>query len=69
MNLPARRRSIAAIALLALSVLVADTARAQDQPKPGGVLSCTHDDEDLERTADGLRKALRMLKEEGELSS
>ena len=34
--------------------------------KPGGVLSCTHDDEDNECTAEGLRKAVRMLREEGE---
>ena len=38
MNLHVRRRSIAVVALLALSVLIADTARAQDQPKPGRVL-------------------------------
>src|SRR5256885_16507077 len=38
MNLHARRRSIAAVALLALSALVVSTARAQDQPKAGGVL-------------------------------
>ena len=38
MNLHARRRSIAAVALLVLSALVVSTARAQDQPKAGGVL-------------------------------
>ena len=35
--------------------------------KPGGILSCTHSDEDIDRTADGLRKSVRLLKEEGEL--
>src|SRR5213594_4367044 len=38
MNLHARRRSIAAVALLVLSALVVSTARAQDQPKASGVL-------------------------------
>src|SRR6267142_3662915 len=38
MNLAARRRGIAAVALLALSALVVGAARAQEQPKFGGVL-------------------------------
>jgi len=35
--------------------------------RPGGSTSCRHSDEDLERTADAVRKALVMLKDEGEL--
>src|SRR3989442_13479334 len=38
MNLHVRRRSIAAVTLLALTALPAGPARAQDQPKSGGVL-------------------------------
>ena len=38
MNLHARRRSIAAVALLVVSALGVSTARAEDQPKAGGVL-------------------------------
>ena len=35
--------------------------------RPGGSTSCKHSDEDLERTADAVRKAVVMLKDEGEL--
>ncbi len=35
--------------------------------KPGGSTSCKHSDEDLDRTADAVRKAVVMLKEEDEL--
>jgi glutamate-1-semialdehyde 2,1-aminomutase len=35
--------------------------------RPGGSTSCQHSDEDLERTADAVREAIVMLKEEGEL--
>jgi len=36
--------------------------------KPGGITSCVHSDADLERTAEGMRRAVIMLKEEGELA-
>jgi hypothetical protein len=35
--------------------------------KPGGITSCVHSDEDLERTAEGVGNAVVMLKEEAEL--
>jgi glutamate-1-semialdehyde 2,1-aminomutase len=35
--------------------------------RPGGSTSCKHSDEDLQRTTEAVRKALVMLKEEGEL--
>jgi glutamate-1-semialdehyde 2,1-aminomutase len=35
--------------------------------RPGGSTSCKHSDEDLERTADAARKAVVMLKDEGEV--
>lgn len=35
--------------------------------RPGGSTSCKHSDEDLERTAQAVRNAVVMLKEEGEL--
>jgi glutamate-1-semialdehyde 2,1-aminomutase len=35
--------------------------------RPGGITSCKHSDEDLERTTEGVRQAIVMLKEEGEL--
>jgi glutamate-1-semialdehyde 2,1-aminomutase len=35
--------------------------------RPGGSTSCRHSDDDLERTADAVRRALVMLKDEGEL--
>ena len=35
--------------------------------KPGGLTSCVHSDADIERTADAFRRALVMLREEGEL--
>lgn len=35
--------------------------------RPGGSTSCRHSDEDLERTAGALRRALVMLEDEGEL--
>ena len=37
--------------------------------KPGGVMSCVHTDEDLEKTADAVRGAVRMLKDEGDLAA
>jgi glutamate-1-semialdehyde 2,1-aminomutase len=47
---------------LALLVHGADVS-----PKPGGVLSVAHGERELERTANAFRRALRMLKDEGEL--
>jgi glutamate-1-semialdehyde 2,1-aminomutase len=35
--------------------------------RPGGLMSAAHTDADLERTADAVRKAIRMLRAEGEL--
>ncbi len=36
--------------------------------KPGGLTSCVHSDADIEQTADAFRRALIMLREEGELN-
>lgn len=35
--------------------------------KPGGLTSCVHSDADIEQTADAFRRALIMLREEGEI--
>jgi glutamate-1-semialdehyde 2,1-aminomutase len=37
-------------------------------PRGGGLLSCTHTEEDVVNTAEALREAIRMLKQEGELA-
>ena len=37
--------------------------------KPGGVMSCVHTDEDLEKTAEAVRGAVRMLKDEGDIAA
>ena len=37
--------------------------------KPGGVMSCVHTDGDLERTAEAVRGAVRMLKDEGDIAA
>jgi glutamate-1-semialdehyde 2,1-aminomutase len=36
--------------------------------KPGGLTSCVHGDTDLEQTAEAFRRALHMLRQEGELA-
>jgi glutamate-1-semialdehyde aminotransferase len=37
--------------------------------KPGGVMSCVHTDSDLEKTAEAVRSAVRMLKDEGDIAA
>lgn len=37
--------------------------------KPGGVMSCVHTDDDLEKTAEAVRGAVRMLKDEGDIAA
>ena len=38
-------------------------------PRGGGLLSCTHSADDVSETAAAFREAIRMLKQEGELST
>ena len=37
--------------------------------KPGGVMSCVHTDEDIGKTAEAVRGAVRMLKDEGDIAA
>ena len=37
--------------------------------KPGGVMSCVHTESDLEKTAEAVRSAVRMLKDEGDIAA
>ena len=37
--------------------------------KPGGVMSCVHTDSDLQKTAEAVRSAVRMLKDEGDIAA
>jgi glutamate-1-semialdehyde aminotransferase len=37
-------------------------------PRGGGLLSCTHTDDDVANTTAAFREAIRMLKQEGELA-